>query len=88
MPFQKHYSIFFLNIQLYFYNEFIPKSKYLPEFLSEERIAKVKLLDYEADDIISESKIDDVIFYFDKLNDNEKLECIQKLKDRLDGYCV
>lgn len=59
------------------------KSKYLPEFLSEETVAKVKLLDQEADEIISEGKIEDVIFYFDKLNDNEKLECIQKLQNRL-----
>jgi len=61
------------------------KSKYLPEFLSEETVAKVKVLDQEADEIISEGKIEDVIFYFDKLDDNEKLECIQKLQNRLFG---
>lgn len=59
------------------------KSKYLPEFLSEETVAKVKVLDHEADEIISEGKIEDVIFYFDKLDDNEKRECIQKLQNRL-----
>ena len=61
------------------------KSKYLPEFLSEETVTKVKVLDHEADEIISEGKIEDVIFYFDKLDDNEKRECIQKLQNRLNG---
>lgn len=56
------------------------KIKYLPKYLSQETIEKVKLLDSEADKIISEGKIEDVIFYFDRLNDDEKLECIQKLK--------
>ena len=46
---------------------------------------KVKVLDHEADEIISEGKIEDVIFYFDKLDDNEKRECIQKLQNRLNG---
>ena len=59
------------------------KSKYLPEFLSEETVTKVKVLDHEADEIISEGKIEDVIYYFDKLDGNEKLECIQKLQSRL-----
>lgn len=59
------------------------KIAYLPEYLSEETIEKVKLIDKEADEIISEGKIEDVIFYFDKLDDIEKSECIQKLQDRL-----
>lgn len=61
------------------------KIKIFAEFLPEETVAKVKVLDEEADEIISERKIEDVIFYFDKLNDNEKLECIQKLQNRLFG---
>lgn len=59
------------------------KSKYLPGFLSEETIAKVKVLDQEADEILSEGKIEDVIFYFEKLNDGEKIQCIQKLQNSL-----
>ena len=43
------------------------------------------MVDKEADEIISESKIEDVIFYFDKLDDNEKKECIRKLQSRLHG---
>lgn len=61
------------------------KTAYLPEYLSEETIEKVKMVDKEADEIISESKIEDVIFYFDKLDDNEKKECIRKLQSRLHG---
>lgn len=56
------------------------KIKYLPKYLSQETIEKVKLLDSEADKIISEGKIEDVIFYFDRLDNDEKLECIQKLE--------
>ena len=59
------------------------KTRLLPEFLSIDTIAKVKLLDKEADDIISEGKIEDVIFYFDKLDEFEKKECIKKLEERL-----
>lgn len=59
------------------------KIAYLPEYLSEETIEKVKMVDKEADEIISEGKIEDVLFYFDKLDDVEKLECIQKLQNRL-----
>ncbi len=59
------------------------KLKILPEFLSKETIAMVKILDQEADEIIKESKIEDVIFYFDKLDEAEKRECIQKLQSRL-----
>ena len=59
------------------------KTEYLPEYLSEDTIAKAKILDQEADEIISEGKIEDVIFYFDKLDDGEKRECIKKLQSRL-----
>lgn len=59
------------------------KTAYLPEYLSEETIEKVKMVDKEADEIISEGKIEDVLFYFDKLDDVGKLECIQKLQNRL-----
>lgn len=43
----------------------------------------VKVLDKRADEIIKEGKIEDVIFYFDKLDEAEKRECIQKLQSRL-----
>ena len=60
-------------------------SRFLPRYLSEDTITKVKELDREADVLISESKIEDVIFYFDKLDNAEKAECIQKLQKRIDG---
>lgn len=59
--------------------------QFLPEYLSEETIVKVKKLDQEADEIISKDKIEDVVFYFDKLDVAEKRECIQKLQSRLNG---
>ena len=60
------------------------KSQFLPEYLSEDTIAKAKKLDCEADELISEGKIEDVIFYFDKLDNAEKRECLRKLQSRLD----
>ena len=59
------------------------KTRFLPEFLSNDTIAIVKQYDKEADDIIREGKIEDVIFYFDKLDEFEKIECIRKLEERL-----
>jgi hypothetical protein len=34
----------------------------------------------EAENIIKEGKIEDVLFYFEKLSKEEKAECIDKLK--------
>ena len=51
--------------------------------MSDETVKKVEVLGKEADEIISEGKIEDVIFYFDKLDDNEKKECLEKLKQKI-----
>ena len=59
------------------------KTQYLPEYLSEDTVKKVDELSKEADGIISEGKIEDVIFYFEKLDENEKKECLEKLKQKL-----
>lgn len=57
------------------------KTKFLPEFLSDDTIEEVKILNAKADAIISEGKIEDVIFYFNKLTAEEKNECIVKLSE-------
>ena len=59
------------------------RTQFLPGYLSDETVKKVEVLDKEADEIISEGKIEDVIFYFDKLDDNEKKECLEKLKQKI-----
>ena len=59
------------------------RTQFLPEYLSDETVKKVEVLGKEADEIISEGKIEDVIFYFDKLDDNEKKECLEKLKQKI-----
>lgn len=59
------------------------RTQFLPEYLSNETVKKVEVLGKEADEIISEGKIEDVIFYFDKLDDNEKKECFEKLKQKI-----
>lgn len=59
------------------------RTQFLPEYLSDETVKKVEVLGKEADEIISEGKIEDVIFYFDKLDDNEKKECLEKLQNLL-----
>ena len=55
-------------------------TRYLPGYLSDKTKAKIKKIDKEADEIIKEGKIEDVVFYFDKLSAGEKKECIEKLK--------
>ena len=60
------------------------KTKYLPEYLSEDTKKRVAELSKDADDIISEGKIEDVIFYFEKLDEKEKIECIQKIQALVD----
>lgn len=60
------------------------KIKFLPEYLSDETKQKINILNKEADELISNSKIEDVLFYFDKLNVNEKKTCIDKMKQRID----
>ena len=59
------------------------RTKFLPDYLSDDTLAKVKELDSEADEIISEGKIEDVLFYFDKLNNKEQKECLEKLSSRV-----
>lgn len=55
--------------------------KFLPEYLSEKTRQEIKVIDIEADEIIKEGKIEDVVFYFDKLDREEKLECLKKLEE-------
>ena len=55
------------------------KIKILPEYLSDDTMAEIVKLEKEADEIISEGKIEDVVFYFEKLDVNEKQLCINKL---------
>ena len=56
------------------------KTQYLPDFLSEETVNQVSVLSKEADEIIREGRIEDVIFYFEKLDTDEKKECLEKLQ--------
>lgn len=56
------------------------KTQFLPEFLSEKTVAEVKKMNKEADKLISEGKIEDVLFYFEKLDSKEKAECLEKIK--------
>ena len=51
----------------------------LPDYLSEDTLSEIALLDKEADELIKDGKIEDVLIYFEKLNDDEKSECIVKL---------
>lgn len=56
------------------------KTKFLPDYLSKESRDEVEKIDAEADEIIKEGRIDDVVFYFDKLDATEKAECLTKLQ--------
>lgn len=62
------------------------KTKYLPEYLSDETMKEVQNIITEADVIISEGKIEDVVFYFEKLDGSEKKKCIDLLREKLNSY--
>ena len=55
--------------------------KFLPEYLSEKTIERIQELDVEADEVIKDGKIDDVLYYFEKLEQSEKEECMRKLQN-------
>ena len=48
-------------------------------FLSPKTIELVEKLRIEADQIVSEGMIEDVVFYFNKLNPSEKKQCLDIL---------
>lgn len=57
----------------------------MPEYLSENTIKEVEELNCETDEIISEGKIEDVLFYFEKVNKEEKEECLRKIMNELEN---
>ena len=57
-------------------------TRVLPAFLSPETVAMVEKLRIEADQIISKAMIDDVLFYFNKLTEEEKKHCLEILLHR------
>lgn len=52
----------------------------LPGYLKESTVDDYFVLKREAEDMISKCKIDDVVYHFEKLNDIEKVECLNKLR--------
>ncbi len=59
------------------------KTEFLPEYLSAETLNMVRNIEIEADSIISEGKMEDVVFYFEKLDEVERKKCIAILKDMI-----
>ena len=55
----------------------------LPLYLKEETLVAIRELDTEADQIISDGKIEDVVHYFSKLDKNERSRCLVILSDML-----
>ena len=53
----------------------------LPAYLSDETLKAVKELDIEADQLISDGKIEDVVYYFDRLDYEEKGKCLDILTE-------
>ncbi len=60
------------------------KVKYLPEYLSEKTVRDVDAIKKEADQILSEGKIEDVVYYFEQLDSSEKKLCMEKLKKMIE----
>lgn len=59
------------------------KIERLPDFLSDETLQKIKELDKKADKLISDGKIEDVVYAFEKLNNEEKRQCITVLQGKI-----
>lgn len=57
--------------------------EHLPVYLSEDTLKEVNKLKDRANQLISKGMIEDVIYYFDKLSADEKLECIKSLQNRI-----
>lgn len=55
---------------------------YLPEYLSDETRNEVNELNIKAERIISEGKIEDVEFYFNKLDTDERIMCLKRLNGK------
>lgn len=55
----------------------------LSEYLSARTVEEYKKLKTEADEMFEVGRIEDVIYYFDKLQKDEKLECLKKLMERV-----
>ena len=56
----------------------------LPLYIKEETLEEIRKLDLEADQIISDGKIEDVVHYFTKLDRNERKRCLTILSDLKD----
>ena len=51
----------------------------LPGFVSDETKEEIRLLEKEADRLISDGRIEDVIYYFERLNSSEQKRCLDLL---------
>lgn len=56
--------------------------KILPGYLSKQTMYSVEKLDEEAEQILSDGKIEDVVQYFNKLSPTEKEKCIHILQNK------
>ena len=54
-------------------------TRILPAFLKQETIEAVEKMKVEADQIVSKAMIEDVVFYFKKLNPEERTRCLALL---------
>lgn len=54
----------------------------MPEYLSDETRNEVNELNIKAERIISEGKIEDVEFYFNKLDTDERIMCLKRLNGK------
>ena len=55
------------------------KTRILPAYLKLETVTAVEVMRKEADQLISEGMIEDVVFYFNKLNAEERKRCLELL---------
>ena len=60
------------------------KIKSLPSYLSENSIKNIEKLKIEAEEILSKNRVEEVLFCFDKLTLEEKKNCLEELKKKVE----
>lgn len=65
-------------------HRWLDDTSYLPDYLSEETKEQYSILKKKADVAVSQGKIEDVKFYFKKLSNSEKQQCLDELKKMIE----
>lgn len=63
----------------------LKKVEIIPEYVETKVVEECNVLIEKAKQIISDGNIDDILYYFNNLKENEKLICFNKIKELING---